>query len=131
MLLGGFAEDHVEANLACIKVSVIPGPGIEGGRPQIRLKSEGAQDFHRITANLDACPDTSEARGLLVDGNVNTNPPQRCRCGKATDAGSNDSNRKVVHSVCLGRTEKVLIDILRALLSLQEPELFVTTNIVD
>jgi hypothetical protein len=62
---------------------------------------------------------------------VNTNPPQRCRCGKATDAGSNDSNRKVVHSVCLGRTEKVLIDILRALVSLQEPELFVMTNIVD
>ena len=30
-----------------------------------------------------------------------------------------------------GRTEKVLIDILRPLVSLQEPELFVMTNIGD
>ena len=47
-------------------------------------------------------PDTGEARGLLVDGYVNADPPQRCRGSKATDAGSNDSNRKVVHSECLG-----------------------------
>src|SRR4029077_6786186 len=75
--------------------------------------------------------DTSEARGLLIDGNVNADLPQRCRGSKATNAGSNNSNRKIVHSECLRRTEKLLIDILAAPRLFARPELFVMTNIVD
>ena len=89
-LLGAFAEDHVEANLSCVKISVIPRSGIEGGRAQTLLKSKGAQDFHRITTDLDACPDTRKAPGLLVDGDVNTDPPKRCRSRKSAHSRADD-----------------------------------------
>jgi len=96
-LLGGFAEDHVEANLASIEVPVIPGAGIERGRAQFRLKSKGAQDFHRVKTDLNAGSDTSEAPSLLIDGDVDTDPPQRCRGRKSAHSRADDRNGKPFH----------------------------------
>ena len=96
-LLGGFAEDHVEANLARIEVPVIPGAGTERGRAQFRLKSKGAQDFHRVKTDLNAGSDTSEAPSLLIDGDVDTDPPQRCRGRKSAHSRADDRNGKPFH----------------------------------
>ena len=94
---GSFAEDHVEANVAGIEVLVVPGAGIEGGRAQVRLEAEAAQDLHGIAADLNAGPDTGEAPGLLVDGDLNADPPQRSRGRKSAHTGTDDCYRKPFH----------------------------------
>ena len=96
-LFGGLAEDHVEANFASIEVLIVPGAGIEGGHTQDRLKAEGAQDFHRITANLDAGPNPGEAPGLLIDGDIDADPAQGCRGRKTTHSRANDCYGKLFY----------------------------------
>jgi hypothetical protein len=81
----------------CAIVPVIPGAGIERGRAQIRLKSKGAQDFHRVKADLNAGSDTSEAASLLIDGHVDADPPQRCRGRQSAHSRANDCNGKLFH----------------------------------
>ena len=94
---GGLAEDHVETNVAGIEVLVVPGAGIEGGRAQVRLEAEAAQDLHGVAADLDAGPDTSKVPGLFVDGDLDADPPQRSRSRKSAHSGTDDCYRKPFH----------------------------------
>src|ERR1700682_3915442 len=76
-LLGGLTKNHVEFDLACSPVPVVPGARIEGLSAQSRFEPQPTQNLHGVPADLNSGAKPDELRSLLAHRDIDPYPPQR------------------------------------------------------
>ena len=89
---GGFAEDHVELDVAGAPIAVVPGTRIEGLLAHFSFKPEFAQNLHGVAADLDSGAQSRKLRGLLVDRYLDADPPERRGGRQPAHAGADNRN---------------------------------------